>query len=81
MPTNLPNYEDLGYNQWMERSIGTTTSAASSPMSELNFDQVQMSGSLGDKIQIGGENILIDGTNKRIIITDGKTERIVIGEL
>jgi len=40
-----------------------------------------MSGSLGDSIQVGGNNIIIDGGNRRIVINDGDTDRIVIGEL
>lgn len=34
----------------------------------INFDQTPTSGSLGDKIQVGG--IIIDGTKRRIVILD-----------
>ena len=79
MANSLPNYEDLGFNKFLQRSIRSVQT--SQPSSSLNFDQVQMSGSLGDSIQVGGNNIIIDGGNRRIVINDGDTDRIVIGEL
>jgi hypothetical protein len=72
----------------MERKIGTSTRATTEMTSlnqyvgaTLDFDQMGVSGSLGDKIQIGGNNIIIDGSNRRIILNDGNVDRIIIGEL
>lgn len=79
-PVNpLPNYEDLGINKFMERSIGSNQASGSSR--EINFDQVATTGSMGDKIQVGGNNIIIDGSNRRIVVNDGNNDRIIIGEL
>jgi len=80
----LPNYEDLGFNKFLQRSIktqNTQTQSQSNFSSGLNFDQVQMSGSLGDKIQVGGNNIIIDGVNRRITINDGNNDVITIGDV
>lgn len=78
MANPLPNYEDLGFNKFLQRSIRSTQTQPVS--SGLNFDQVQVSGSLGDSIQVGGNKIRIEGTNRRIIINDGENDRIIIGE-
>jgi len=80
---SLSNYEDIGFNKFLERSIGqgdTSGGQVSSGGSDINFDNAQMSGSLGDSIQVGGSNIRIDGANKRIIVSDGENDRIIIGE-
>jgi len=82
---NLPNYEDLGFNKFLERQIGSQENGSqqammSSGSTEINFDNAQMSGSLGDMIQVGGNNIIIDGANRRIVVNDGNNDRIVIGE-
>lgn len=82
------SYLDSGFNSFMERKIGTSTRATTEMTSlnqyvgaTLDFDQMGVSGSLGDKIQIGGNNIIIDGSNRRIILNDGNVDRIIIGEL
>lgn len=82
---SLSNYEDLGFNKFLERSIANQESSAGQVQyggsSDINFDNAQMSGSLGDTIQVGGNNIRIEGTNKRIVVNDGSVDRIIIGEL
>jgi len=82
------SYLDSGFNSFMERKIGTSTRATTEMTSlnqyvgaTLDFDQIGVSGSLGDKIQVGGDNIIIDGSNRRIILNDGNVDRIIIGEL
>ena len=68
------SYADAGFNRFLNRSInasqGSTLRAitSSSPRKELNFDQMQTSGNLGDKIQVGG--ITLDGKKRRIVIVD-----------
>ena len=82
------NYLDSGFDSFMERSIGaaqpniTTLEGVSAMVSsgDINFDASQISGSLGDRIQVGGGNVIIDGANKRIIVNDGNVDRIIIGE-
>lgn len=68
-------YIEAGFNRFYNRSI--SASANSSSLTQvsndagtqmINFDQFQTSGSLGDKIQVGG--ITIDGENRRIVIQD-----------
>lgn len=67
-------YLSAGFNRFLNRSINSTQSTtlseitSSSPRREINFDQMQTSGSVGDKIQAGG--IIIDGRNRRIVIVD-----------
>jgi len=72
-------YEDSGYNGFMRRTIASSQnnntlsqiSRNSNQMSNLNFDNMNVSGSLGDTITVG--NITIDGSvgNGRI---DGNDE-------
>lgn len=62
------SYADAGFNGFMRRAISSNTSSEtlaqvkrdSSTSNNLNFDNMQVSGSLGDTIEIG--NILIDGS-------------------
>jgi hypothetical protein len=77
---------ETGYDNFLDRSIGVTqgdfkstdTLASYVPQS-IEFDEMTMGGSLGDKIQVGGSNIILDGANKRIIINDGENDRVLIG--
>ena len=83
------SYYKSGFNSFLDRSISSQTIQVQTleditlgiGRNELAFDRMQISGSLGDKIQIGGSNVIIDGGNKRIIINDGNVDRIIIGEL
>lgn len=38
-------------------------------------------GNFRGQITVGGTNLLIDGVNKRIVLNDGTTNRVVIGNL
>ena len=79
MANPLPNYEDLGFDKFLQRSIRSIQNTPTS--SSLNFDQLQTTGSLGDSIQVGGGNVRIEGGNRRIVINDGENDRVIIGEL
>lgn len=69
---NPYSYTDAGFNGFMRRSISSnvndrTLSAMrrnSTNVSSLNFDNMQVSGNLGDQIEVG--KVLIDGVNSRI---------------
>jgi len=86
-PVNLPSYIDLGFSNFLEKPMAETGFSVAAPTGgttsygggQLNFDQVQTTGSLGDKIQVG--NITIDGSSGRIVINDGQNDRLIIGEL
>lgn len=80
-------YAAAGFNRFFRRSIDSQSAStlseaasfASSSSQEINFDQVQTRGSLGDIIQVG--SITIDGTNGKISVFDGSNEVVRIGEL
>lgn len=65
---NKPTYADSGYNGFLRRTISSDPKA--STLSQLarnagrgnilNFDNAQVSGSLGDTLEVG--KILIDGS-------------------
>ena len=83
-PSQSPSpytYLDAGFNRFFSRSLGANpangnlmamSNGAGSNM--LNFDQMRTSGSLGDKIQVGG--VIIDGTNRRIVIIDESGQEV-----
>lgn len=79
MPPEFPTYETIGFSMYLEKPVISGSAQTESPVMSrnINFDQSQMSGSLGDKIQVGP--ITIDGVNKRIIVSDGERDRILIG--
>lgn len=75
LTSNPIDYGNSGFNGFLSRSIKSNPTVMTlQQMSGLagsnmiNFDQTQTSGSLGDKIQVGG--IIIDGTNRRIVLLD-----------
>lgn len=74
-------YLDAGFNRFFSRSLGSnpangnlTAMSNGAGSNTLNFDQMRTSGSLGDKIQVGG--ITIDGTNRRIAIIDESGQEV-----
>ena len=83
MPTIEPilNYKDLGFSRFLEKRISSQISESpNATFSELNFDQVQTTGSFGDILQIGA--ILIDGQARRIVVKDANgNDAVIIGEL
>lgn len=86
-PDNDYNYSDAGFNTFMSRSIDQTSSgttlanllAAYNPFS-TNMEQTQITGQLGQQINVG--NITIDGVNSRISVFDSNGNEVVrIGTL
>jgi hypothetical protein len=77
-------YADAGFNPFLRRSIDSGQSATLGGSSsdfrrvnnqQINFDSQQVTGSLGDKIQVG--DIVIDGGNRRIsIYDDGRANEV-----
>lgn len=77
-------YTDSGFNSFMQRSIDSgayfTLSQTASEFrkvnnQQINFDQQQTTGSLGDIIQVG--DIDINGRDRRIsIYDDGRTNEV-----
>ena len=71
MPKNNRSltYEDAGFNGFLRRTIASNPSVltlaqmarSSTRQSNLNFDNMQVSGSLGDTLEVG--RILIDGAS------------------
>lgn len=67
-------YQNAGFNGFLNKGIGSRQGRtlkdlqALAPRKEINFDMYQTSGSLGDKVQVGG--VVIDGPNSRILIRD-----------
>lgn len=79
--SNPYTYLDAGFNRFFSRGLDSNPANNSlmamsngSGSNTLNFDQMRTSGSLGDKIQVGG--IIIDGTNRRIAIIDESGQEV-----
>jgi hypothetical protein len=76
-------YESAGFNGFFRRSIGSpgglTTlralSSGSSSSRQLNFDDQQISGAMGDALRIG--TIYLDGKTGRIKIHDEQGNEVV----
>ena len=73
-------YEDIGYNKFLTK-IPPVPEGQQGMGTGLNFEQMQLSGNIGDSFSLGGDKITFDGINGRIIINDGNTDRVVIGQL
>lgn len=82
-PVNEPyDYNSAGFDNFLSRSIDNlnqTNLDSQGPIStQFRFDSAQISGALGDRFTIG--NILFDGSEKRITMTDGSgVTRLIMG--
>lgn len=73
------NYESAGFDAYLSRSIDNVGQSAPQAM-QVNFDQNQISGSLGDTLRIG--SIFLDGKAGSIVIYDDQGVPVAIfGEL
>lgn len=80
----MGDYTESGFDGFLSRSIDNLSQVnldSQGPVStSQRFDSTQVSGMLGDTLQIGG--ILLDGANGKITITDSSGNVVVIlGEL
>lgn len=80
----MGDYTDSGFDGFLSRSIDNlsqVTLDSQGPVStSQRFDSTQVSGMLGDTLQIG--SILLDGASGKITITDNSGNVVVIlGEL
>lgn len=73
--SNQFSYLEAGFNKFFDRSLNSNVNvnnlrqmSSTAGSRTINFDTYSTSGSLGDKIQVGG--IIIDGTNRRVVIRD-----------
>lgn len=72
------DYTQAGFNDFLTRPLVSLTSAPQQSQSrQVNFDQAQITGSLGDTLRIG--RIYINGAEGNIIVNDGVNDRILIG--
>lgn len=67
------SYSDAGYNGFFRRTLGSNPDqmllqTGGSNKQQLNFDDMQVSGSLGDKLRVG--SIVVDGKTGRIFFED-----------
>jgi hypothetical protein len=77
------DYSKAGFDGFLNRSIDNNQNSMStlgflpaiSTGQQVNYDQMQVTGSLGDHLQIG--NITLDGSNGRISIFDAENNEIV----
>ena len=60
------NYESLGFDKFLNKMPAAP--GVQSTGNSFNFEQMQVSGSLGDEFDVG--KIKIDGVNGRIVIYD-----------
>ena len=79
-------YRDAGFNRFLRRSISSNPDAvnlksvARGSTRQLNFDNAQISGSLGDVLRVG--RITIDGKEGRQSIFDERQNEVLrLGDL
>lgn len=75
------DYIAAGFDNFLSRSIddvSQTNLDASPPRNmAVAFDRNQISGPMGDTLQVG--RVRIDGANERIILNDGENDRLLLG--
>lgn len=78
----MPDYQNAGFDGFLSRSIDSTPQAnldSQGPVStQIPFDRAQVSGSLGDTLQLG--NIRLNGAAGNIIMNDGTNDFLIMGE-
>ncbi len=84
--TDILDYSKVGFDAFLSRSIdneytpsGATLNFLPVPSAgqQLNYDQMQVGGSLGDRLKLG--RVQINGTDGQITVSDGENVRVVIG--
>ena len=73
---------DAGFDRYLSRSVfEDAVISTAMPESRTIPAENIVGGVLGSEgvIYVGSKNIKIDGKNKRILISDGTTDRILIG--
>ena len=83
----IHDYESAGFNRFFRRTLSSdvfTTSLRTVPRrnnsGQLNFDNQQISGALGDALSLG--RIRLDGKTGRISVFDERTNEVMrLGEL
>lgn len=83
---NKYTYREVGFNRFFRRSLGSNPNAenlkgtATGSSRQLNFDNAQVSGALGDILRIG--RITLDGKLGRESIHDERNNEVLrLGEL
>ena len=77
----VPTYEMMGFNSFLTKIPPVPEGQQAGFGAGLNFEQMQVSGNIGDSFSLGGNNVQFDGINNRIIINDGTNDRIIIGNM
>ena len=80
-------YQDAGFNRFFRRTLTSNPQAASLRSSggavssnQLNFDELQVSGSLGDILKVG--RIALDGKIGRLSVADELNNEVLrLGDL
>lgn len=74
------SYTSAGFDGFMSRSVDDLTQAnldSTGPVSTaVRYDSAQISGMLGDTLQIG----LVRIENNRIVISDGQNDFLLMGD-
>lgn len=83
---NQHTYREAGFNRFFRRSLNSNPNAvnlkgtATGSTRQLNFDEQQVSGSLGDILRIG--RIILDGKLGRQSINDERNNEVLrLGDL
>lgn len=76
------DYAAAGFDGFLSRSVDNLPRVnldGQGPQSTAQaFDRTQVTGSLGDTLQIGG--IKLNGSEGNIIVNDGNDDRLLLGE-
>ena len=76
---------EAGFNVYLNRELFTTTDSNVSISFGSNFTDASslVGGIIGAEgiIYLGSKQVRLDGKNKRIVINDGNTDRVIIGYL
>lgn len=82
MKSDSWDYIAAGFDKFLSRGDTPNLSGSLDTQDTSNnataFDRTQVSGALGDTLRLG--NILLDGTNGRIIMNDGSNDVLLIGQ-
>lgn len=74
------DYTQAGFNDFLTRPLVSLISAPQQSQSrQVNFEQSQITGALGDILTIG--NIQLDGVSGQITVSDGENVRVIVGRL
>jgi hypothetical protein len=82
MEIDANTLSEVGFNEYLDRELYVSAESTSEGTRYTDASNL-VGGIIGSEgvIYLGSKQVRLDGKNKRIVINDGNTDRVIIGYL